>query len=67
RILRNGKIGFADERGKIVISPQFACAFPFDNGKAKVAYECVNEKEFDHIISKSDAWFFINHSGKRVE
>ena len=33
----NGRIGYADESGRTVITPRFKCAFPFENGKAKVA------------------------------
>ena len=32
-----GRIGYADEKGNTVIAPRFKCAFPFENGKAKVA------------------------------
>lgn len=33
---RDGKIGFRDTIGKIIIVPQFAFAFPFKDGYAKV-------------------------------
>jgi hypothetical protein len=66
RILRNGKTGFADSTGKIVIEPQFDCAFPFSNGRAKVAYDCAFEKDLDHITMKSDHWIFIDKTGKEI-
>ena len=31
----SGKIGYADEKGEIVISPQFAFGYPFKNGHAR--------------------------------
>ena len=31
----DGRIGFADERGNVVIVSRFAFAFPFENGMAK--------------------------------
>lgn len=46
------KYGYADESGKIVIKPQFTHAYPFENGKAKVA--------------KGDKWGYIDTAGKNV-
>lgn len=68
RIIRNGKIGFADSTGRIIIKPQFECASQFSNGKAKVAYTCklsgdVNE---EHRSMESDSWFFIDTQGNRI-
>jgi hypothetical protein len=66
RILRNGKIGYADSNGKIIISPKFNCAFPFKDGEAKVTYDCLLEKEFENTIPKSNSWFRIDKSGKKI-
>lgn len=63
RIIRNGKIGFADTTGKIVIEPQFECAYPFSNGQARVTFECELEKDLDHSVMKSDNWFYIDKKG----
>ena len=67
RIVENGKIGFADEKGKIIISPQYPCAFPFEKGKAKVSLECHEIKEGEHSFWKSDHWFYIDHSNNKVK
>jgi len=41
RIIRNNQIGYADAvTGEIVIKPRFACAFPLENGTAKVSDSC---------------------------
>src|SRR5688572_27508625 len=40
RIIKDGKIGYANELGDVVIEPQFSCAHPFENGQAKVALNC---------------------------
>lgn len=38
RIVENGKIGYVDSiTSKIIIKPIYECAFPFENGKAKVS------------------------------
>ena len=33
---RRGRIGYIDEKGAIIIKPQFAFGFPFKDGRAKV-------------------------------
>ena len=30
-----GKMGYADEQGRVVIAPRFAFGFPFEQGRAK--------------------------------
>ncbi len=67
RILRNGKIGFADASGRIAIEPQFACAYPFSGGKAKVALDCTLRKELEHTAMESEGWFYVDKDGNRVD
>lgn len=69
RILRNGKVGYADTTGRVVIEPQFDCAFPFSEGKARVAYDCKLEKSGDeeHTSMVSDSWFYIDRKGQKIE
>jgi WG containing repeat len=58
RIVRNGKIGFADGRtGSVVIKPQFKCAWPFEKGKAKVAIDCSVKRYQEHSSWASDTCF----------
>ncbi|TRZ71182.1 MAG: WG repeat-containing protein [Bacteroidetes bacterium] len=67
RILENNKIGFADSiTGKIVIKPQFDCAWPFENGVAKVSNDCKTQMEGEHSIWLSDHWFYIDKTGIKV-
>ena len=67
RIERNGKIGYANTKGEIVIEPQFDCANPFENGKAKVTFNCELQKVGEHTAMKSDNWFYIDKTGKKIE
>ncbi len=68
RIIIDEKIGFADEKtGKIVIEPKYKCAFPFEEGIAKVAFECSSEQMGENEIWNSDNWFYINRKGEVVE
>lgn len=64
RIVKDGKIGYADEStNAIVIEPQYDCAYPFENGKAKVSTNCKTVMDGDHSVWESDAWQFIDKKG----
>lgn len=67
RIIRDGKTGYANEQGDVVIEPQFACAFPFENGKAKVALNCTLTEDGEYTVMESDEWFYIDKTGNRTE
>jgi len=67
RIKKNGKIGYANHEGRVVIEPQFACAYPFENGKAKVSLDCKTLHDGEHTGWESSAWFYIDKTGKRIE
>jgi hypothetical protein len=64
RIVKNGKIGYADTNGKIVIEPKYDCAFPFDNGKAKVSLKCKTIRSGEHFIWESNEWIYIDKPNK---
>ena len=62
-----GKIGYADGfTGRMVIAPQYACAFAFENGVAQVALsgEVVRE-DAEHSVCVGD-YFKIDKQGKRI-
>ena len=68
RIKRNGKIGYADKVGQIIIEPQYNCAYPFEKRKAKVAYDCKLKKfDSEHSYWDSANWFFIDKNGKKID
>jgi len=57
RVVKNGKIGYASaETYAIVIEPQFDCAYPFENGKAKVSNQCQTVKDGEYSTWESDDW-----------
>lgn len=65
RVVQNGKIGYADATTyTLVIAPQFDCAYPFENGKAKVSKACQTVKDGEHSIWKSDHWQFVDKKGQ---
>lgn len=63
---RDGKIGFRDSLGKIVIPPRYAFAFPFKDGYAKVTdtghLEAV-DKHGEYHQWTSDSWYYIDKAG----
>jgi hypothetical protein len=66
RIINNTKIGYADIEGNIIIPPKFKCAFPFENGRAKVSRKCKTVKEGEHSRWISEKWYFIDKKGRRT-
>lgn len=62
----SGKIGYADDKGKVVITPRFAFAFPFEDGVAKVTDKGYSVSEGEHYRWVSPDWYFIDHSGNEV-
>ncbi|MCX6170294.1 MAG: hypothetical protein NTX65_13185 [Ignavibacteriales bacterium] len=70
RIIRNGKIGYADKNGIIVIEPKFECADKFEHDKASVALKCrlvKDESDPEHSRMESDSWFYIDKKGNKVK
>jgi len=67
RILVNNRIGYANySTGKIVINPQFGCAWPFEHGIAKVSIDCQKRSDGEHSTWFSNNWFYISKAGKKV-
>jgi hypothetical protein len=67
RVKRNGKIGYANKIGEIVIPCQFDCAEQFENGVVKVALECEYSYDaMEQVEMKSDNWFYIDKEGNKT-
>ena len=65
RVVKNGKIGYADAKTYLlIIEPQFDCAFPFENGKARVSNQCKTVKDGEYSVWESDAWKYVDKKGK---
>lgn len=67
RIVKNGKIGYADQSGKIIIEPAFDCAYPFDGDFARVSDDCETIKDGEYDVWESENWYQITKNGNRVE
>ena len=67
RIIKNGKIGYANLDGEIIIEARFDCAYPFEENVAKVSGDCTTITEGDYSMWESDNWYKITVDGKRME
>ena len=66
RFRRDGKVGFFDRRGKVLIQPGFTYAAPFFEGRAAVCEGCTEIEEAEHRSARGGKWGFIDRSGKPV-
>lgn len=66
-----GKMGYADEQGRVVIAPRFAFGFPFEQGRAKVTDSgretVVPGSGGEYRVWQSDDWYYIDRTGTRLE
>ena len=67
RIVENGKIGYANMDGQIIIPAQYSCAYPFQGGRALVSIHCQTYLDGEHRRWISDSWYYINNQGSRVD
>lgn len=66
RIREKGKIGYADLDGHIVIPPSFNCAFPFEDGLARICSGGTLEQEGEYEAWKGAMWGAIDREGNIV-
>jgi hypothetical protein len=65
-IRKNGKYGFANHKGEIVIDPIYECANSFKDGKARVSYDCqITDREHGTWSSKSE--IYIDKCGNEIK
>jgi hypothetical protein len=67
RIIVEDKIGYADSLGKIIITPKYTCAHAFEGDQAKVSESCETVVDGEHFTWESEAWYFIDKKGQKVE
>ena len=63
RIIENGKIGFADTSGRVVIPPRYTAVMPFRGGKAAFCVGCEKVREGEHTVWKGGTWGYIDRQG----
>lgn len=68
RVLRNGKMGYANKYGQIVIPCEYDFAKWFENGKTEVTYDAKEYLDLDkHRKVESDEWFIIDKKGRKLK
>jgi hypothetical protein len=65
-IIEDGKYGFANFKGEIVIQPIYSCANSFYNGKAKVSFDCKESKD-EHLKWDMNEYFYIDKKGIKIK
>jgi hypothetical protein len=63
RIVRNGKYGFANRAGQVVIPTIYDGAMNFENGRAEVCKRCQISSEGEYHVFSGGDWFRINAKG----
>lgn len=67
RVNRNGKMGFANNFGQIVIPCVYDFVWWFEKGEAKVTHKAKKYVDsYEHLQVESDEWFVIDKEGKRI-
>ncbi len=71
RIIKNKKVGFADENGKIIVAPHYDVASPFKGGIAMIGDKCKirpwNKKVCDHLQIECKKWGYIDNKGRVIK
>ena len=67
RIIRDGKMGFMDETGSIVIEAAWDFAGPFSSGLAIVCSGCERVYSGEHYTMQNGEWGCIDHTGALAE
>ncbi len=63
RFIMDGKFGFFNERGQIVISPRFDFAAPFSESLAAICIGCRKFKKGEHSWYDGGVWGYIDRLG----
>jgi hypothetical protein len=63
RFVKDGKYGFANRTGRVVIQPIYDGAMPFEKGKAKVCKGCFIRTAGDYQFFSGGQWFLLDTRG----
>lgn len=64
-IQQNGKYGYANHKGEIIIPAQYKCAENFYRGIARVTNQCQKSKD-EHFMWESNHWMNIDRCGNEI-
>jgi WG containing repeat len=63
RVVKNGRWGFADRKGHIVIAPIYDGALDFENGRATVCRGCKTTSDGEHSWFTGGQWYELDTKG----
>ena len=63
RFVESGRLGFYDERGRVVIPARFVFVTPFSEGRAAFCEGCREQAEGEHRSVRGGRWGFIDRRG----
>ena len=66
RFVENGKMGFFDTSGRVVIKAQFEWVGPFSNGRAKFCTGCQKQVKGEHWTMSGGTWGQIDRQGNLI-
>ncbi len=66
RFVQNGRIGFFDRRGRIIVSAEYDFALPFSEGMAAVCRGCREEPDGEYRTIRGGSWGFIDRKGRVI-
>lgn len=67
RFVEDGKIGFHDENGSVVIAARFDFVRSFEGGKARACDGCESVADGEHSKLEGGQWFWIDAQGRRID
>jgi len=67
RFREDGKFGFFDETGRVVIPARFDFVKPFSGGSAEYCEGCTEQYEGEHMIHSGGTWGRIDRKGRVVK
>jgi hypothetical protein len=66
RFREDGKVGFFDERGRVVLPARFDWAEPFKGGRARVCRGCREVRRGEHAAVEGGAWSTVDRAGREA-
>ncbi len=66
RFVDEGRVGYFDETGTIIVPAQFDYATPFAEGRATYCEGCTPQQDGEHIRYEGGRWGFLHHVGNAI-
>ena len=69
RVIKNGKYGFANSKGQLVVPASYDGALNFEHGKAKVCKGCISkcaDTGCEHRTFAGGEWFLVDTRGTPI-